>query len=46
MNKYVNKVGNTLECILEWKSKGLSDKLINPCDDTLPPTIEYTCDRM
>ena len=32
VNKYFKKVGNT-KTISEWKSKGLSDETIIPCDE-------------
>ena len=45
MNNFFKKIGNT-ERVSEWKSKGLSDEVIKPSDNTLAPTVKYTGKRM
>ena len=43
MNKYFKKISNTSH-ISEWKSKGLSDKVIKPpatSDNSLAPALSY-----
>ena len=35
MHRYFKKIGNT-DNISEWKSKGVSDEVIKPPDNTLP----------
>ena len=43
MYKYFKKIGNT-ECIVSWKSTGLSDEIIKPpstSDNSLPPALSY-----
>ena len=45
INKYFKKIGDT-ESISEWKSKGLSDEVIKPPDNSLAPTVKYTDKRM
>ena len=45
MNNFFKKTGNT-ERVSEWKSKGLSDEVIKPSDNTLAPTVKYTGKRM
>ena len=47
MYRYFKKIGNT-DCISEFKSKGLSDEIINPpstCDNSLPPALSYITNR-
>ena len=43
--KYFKKIGRT-ESISEWKSKGLSDEVITPPDNTAAPTLEYAGKRI
>ena len=45
MLKYFKKIGNT-ESVSEWKSKGISDEVIKPPDNTFAPTVKYTGKRM
>ena len=40
MYKYLKKISNT-DNISEWKSKGLSDEVIKPPDNSLAPTLGY-----
>ena len=43
MHKYLKKIGNT-DCILEWKSTGLSDEIIkSPAtyNNSLAPALSY-----
>ena len=35
MHRYFKKIGNT-DNISDWKSKGVSDEVIKPHDNTLP----------
>ena len=47
MYRYFKKIGNT-DSISEFKSKGLSDEIINPpstCDNSLPPELSYITNR-
>ena len=47
MYRYFKKIGNT-DCISEFKSKGLSDEIINSpstCDNSLPPALSYITNR-
>ena len=44
MLKYFKKIAN-IQIISEWKSKGLSDEIIKPSDNTLAPTVKYTAKR-
>ena len=41
MYKYFKKIDNT-EIISTWESKGLSNEIIKPADNTLAPTVNYT----
>ena len=45
MYKYFKKNGNT-DNISESKSKGLSDEVIKPPDNTLAPELIYSSKRM
>ena len=45
MYKYFKKIGDT-ESISEWKSKGLPDEIIEPPNNSLAPTLQYTGERM
>ena len=45
MYKYLKKISNT-DNISEWKSKGLSDEVIKPPDNSLAPTLGYNSKRM
>ena len=45
MYKYFKKIGNA-DNISEWKSKGLSDEVIKPPDNTPAPTLKYTGKRI
>ena len=48
MYRYFKKIGNT-DHILGWKSKGLSDEIINPIDtfdNNLAPTLSYTGNKV
>ena len=40
MYRYFKKIGNT-DNISEWKSKGLSDEIIETPDNTLAPELIY-----
>ena len=42
---FLKKIGNT-ESVSEWKSKGLSDEVIKPPNNTLAPKVKYTGKRM
>ena len=41
MHKYFKRIGSTKN-IAEWKSKGLSNEVIRPPDNTLAPEVEFT----
>ena len=41
MQKYFKKIGNT-EKISSWKSKGLSNEIIKPLDNTHAPKLIYS----
>ena len=48
MYRYFNKTGNT-DHISEWKSKGLSDEIINlltTSDNSLAPVLSYFGDKV
>ena len=45
MYKYFKKIGST-KSILSWESKGLSDKVIKPPNNSLAPTVKYAGKRM
>ena len=45
MYKYLKKISNT-DNISEWKSKGLSDEVIKPFDNSLDLTLGYDSKRM
>ena len=45
MSRYFKKIGNT-ESISSWQSKGLSDEIIKPPDNSLAPTLKYTRKKM
>ena len=45
MYKYFKKNGST-ESISSWQSKGLSNEVIKPPDNTLAPALKYTGKRM
>ena len=45
MYKYFKKIGST-KSILSWESKGLSDEVIKPPNNSLAPTVKYAGKRM
>ena len=45
MYKYFWKIGDT-KSISEWKSKGLSDEIVKPPNNSLAPTVKYYGKRM
>ena len=45
MYKYLKKISNTYN-ISEWKSKGLSDEVIKPPNNSLAPELGYDNKRM
>ena len=45
MYKYFKKIGAT-ESISSWKSKGLSNEVIKPHDNSLVPAIKFSGKRM
>ena len=45
MYTYFKNIGNN-ENISSWESKGLSNKVIKPSDNTLAPPVKYTDKRM
>ena len=45
MYKYFKKIGST-ENISSWESKGLSDEVIKPPNNTLAPELIYSGKKM
>ena len=45
MYKYLLKIGST-ESIAEWESKGLSNEVFKPLDNSLAPEVKFTGKRM
>ena len=45
MHKYFLKISST-KSIAEWKSKGLSDEVIKPFNNSVAPTVKFTGERM
>ena len=43
INKYLTFNPKTV-CLSEWKDKGLSDKIVNPLDTSLAPTLGFKND--
>ena len=45
MYEYLKKIGNT-DNISSWKSKGLSNEVIKPPDNTLSPELIFSGKKM
>ena len=45
MYKYLKKIGNT-DNISSWKSKGFSNEVIKPPDNTIAPELIYSGEKM